>query len=325
MSLFSRTKPVATVAFNMKPIAGPYGGGNQWVTQLSEFLRRSGYAVRFDLRQPVDCLLLTHAGLSGKLRFNVEEVAAYRKAHPRVGCIQRINDNDRRKGTQEMNAVLARTHAQADHTVFVSEWLRDHHAELWFDRSRPHSAILNGADPAAFHPIGGASFDGRQPFRIVTHHWSDNWAKGFAVYQQIDALIADGQLPNTELVIVGRWPSEIRWRSAKTVPPCSGAALGRILRSCHLYVSASLWEPGAMHPVEGLQCGLPLIYHEDSGGTVELGRRFGIGFRDNVGEVIEEARQRYDELRRVVLEEPPSGDWMCLQYRRLIQQLIAQR
>ena len=34
-------------------------------------------------------------------------------------------------------------------------------------------------------------------------------------------------------------------------------------------------EPGAMHPVEGLQCGLPLLYDRETGGTVELGRRLG--------------------------------------------------
>lgn len=323
MRLFTRTPPVATVAFNTKPLAGPYGGGNQWVTQLSTYLRRCGYAVRFDLRGPVDCLMLTHAGLSGKLRFGVEEIRALREREPRVRCIQRINDNDQRKGTQDMNRRLAETNAVADHTVFVSEWLRDHHAERWFDRTRPHSAILNGADPAAFHPIGGSVWDGRAPLRIVTHHWSDNWAKGFHAYRALDALIADGRLPGVELCVIGRWPAEIEWRAARTFPPCSGAELGARLREHHVYLTASLWEPGAMHPVEGLQCGLPLLYHEDTGGTVEIGRRFGIPFRDDLPAAITSMRERYTELRRSVIAAPPSGDLMCLEYRRLIQRVLA--
>ena len=324
MKLFSRAEPVATVAFNTRPMDGPYGGANQWVSQLTDYLARCGYDVRYDLRKPVACLMLTHQGTSGRLLFGVEEIRDYRRRHPRVRVIQRINDNDRRKGTDEMDRILAETNAVADHTVFVSEWLREHHAASWFDRARPNSAILNGADPAAFHPIGGRVFDGRGPLRLVTHHWSDNWNKGFKVYQQIDSMIADGQLPDTALRVIGRWPAEIRWRAAETVGPHSGAPLARLLRECHAVVSASLWEPGAMHPVEGIQCGLPLLYHEDSGGTVELGRRFGIAFRDDIGGAIGEMRRRYAELRERALSEPPSGDLMCLQYRRLIQCCIAQ-
>lgn len=324
MKLFSRAKPVATVAFNTRPIRGPYGGGNQWVTQLSRYLRESGYEVRFDLRKPADCLMLTHAGLSGSLRFGVEEIREYKRRHPRVRVIQRINDNDRRKGTAEMNRVLADMNAVTDHTVFVSEWLRDHHSELWFDASRPHSAILNGADPSAFHPIGNQPFSGSEPLRLVTHHWSDNWSKGFAVYREVDEMISDGRLPDTELWVIGRWPKEIEWKAARIFPPCSGAALGALLRQCHIYLTASVWEPGAMHPVEGLQCGLPLIYHEDGGGTVELGRQYGIGFREDVGAAIRSIRARYSEFRGAVLSTPPSGDWMCLQYRRLIQRCLAQ-
>jgi len=272
----------------------------------------------------VDCIVLTHLGLSGKLQFGVEEIREYKRRNPKVKVIQRINDNDRRKGTSEMNAILAETNSVTDHTVFVSEWLRDHHAELWFDRTKPHSAILNGADPAAFHPMGNRAFTPGETLRIVTHHWSDNWAKGFHDYRAVDELIASGQLKNAELWVIGRWPKEIEWKAAKTFPPCSGAKLGALLRQCHVYLTGSLWEPGAMHPVEGLQCGLPLIYHEDGGGTVELGREFGISFREDVGGAIESMRSRYDEFRRRVLATPPSGDWMCLQYRRLIQQCIAQ-
>ena len=100
--------------------------------------------------------------------------------------------------------------------------------------------------------------------------------------------------------------------------------LARLLRECHLYVTASLHEPGAMHPVEGLQCGLPLLYHEETGGTVELGREFGLPFRDDIGPALREAMARYPELRARALAAPPSGDLMCLAYRRLVQSLIAE-
>ena len=71
---FRRRRPVATVAFNMVPRRGPYGGGNQWLHQLSSYLTSCGYAVQFRLDENVDCVAGTHAGLGGPLAFRYEEI-----------------------------------------------------------------------------------------------------------------------------------------------------------------------------------------------------------------------------------------------------------
>lgn len=320
---FTSRQPVATIAFNVRPRRGPYGGANQWASQLVTALRRTGYRVVFDLRPGVELVMGTHLGLAGPLAFSWEEVARARAKNPRLRVIQRINDNDIRKGTARMSEILAAANTSADHTVFVSAWLRDHHAGLWFDTSRPHSVIEPGADPAVFHPVGCRAWQPDEPFRIVTHHWSDNPSKGFDVYAAIDEAIATGRQPGCELWIVGRWPAQIRWKSARTFPPASGHELARLLRQCQLYVTASRHEPGAMHPVEGAQCGLPVLYHRDSGGTVELGRRFGVLLDDDVAASVEEARRRHGGLRAALLAAPPSGDLMCLSYRRLIQRELS--
>ena len=104
---------------------------------------------------------------------------------------------------------------------------------------------------------------------------------------------------------------------------CNGNALANLLRQCHAYVSASRHEPGAMHPVEGVQCGLPLLYHSDSGGTVGLGERYGLCLSEDAAESMKQMRESYAASRKDVLESPPSGDLMCLEYRRLIQREIA--
>jgi glycosyltransferase involved in cell wall biosynthesis len=325
MSWFPRRRhPVATVAFNMIPRRGPYGGGNQWLNQLSSYLKSRGYAVQFHLDRHVDCVAGTHAGLSGALAFSYEDVLRAKEKNPRLVCIQRINDNDVRKGTDAMDRTLAEANRAADHTVFVSEWLCNYHASRWFDAAKPHSVILNGADPSIFHPIGAAAWKPGRALRLVTHHWSDNMSKGFELYAKIDEAIASGTLQDAELWIIGRWPAKIRWRRARTYPPCVGQELAGLLRQCHVYVTGSKHEPGAMHPVEGLQCGLPLLYHRETGGTVELGKRYGMEFSDDTAASIMRIRDAYDSLRRKVLIDPPSGDAMCLNYRRLIQRLIAE-
>lgn len=77
-----------------------------------------------------------------------------------------------------------------------------------------------------------------------------------------------------------------------------------------------------MHHVEGAQCGLPMLYHEDGGGIVEAGLKYGMGFRHNLREAARSMMERHAEFRRLVLTNPPSGDRMALDFVDLIQKLI---
>lgn len=317
--------PVARIAVSTAPVFGPWGGGNQWLLQIARFLGYSGYEVRFDLRGEVDCIFIQHNGLTGKMTFGHEEIAAYRAAHPRTRVIHRVNDNDIRKNTDAMDALMARYNTLADFTVFISEWLRDHHASRWFDRARPHACILNGADSSIFHPVGSAAWRPGTPFRLVTHHWADNRMKGFDEYAKLDELIASGALPEVELWVIGRWPSDITWKRARTFPPCAGPALAGLLRQCHGYITASRWEPGGMHFIEGLQCGLPIAFHEDGGGIPELARRYGVPFRENLREAVQQLVREYANHRAAVLADGPSGEGMCLAYRSIVQRVLADR
>jgi glycosyltransferase involved in cell wall biosynthesis len=307
----------------MRPASSAWGGGSQWVAQMVHYLEDRRFAVGFELRDDVDCIIMVDPRPGGLVTFGPDDIARHRARRPATVCVHRVNENDARKGTDGIDRLLADANRVADQTVFVSRWLRDYHGERWFDTRRPHAVINNAADPRVFHPLGSARFAGRGPLRLVTHHWSDNWRKGFEVYAEIDALIAAGALDDTELWVIGRWPGELRWKSARTFEPTHGEALAALLRQCHAYVTASLWEPGGMHFVEGAQCGLPLLYHADGGGTPEVGERFGIEFRDDVRAAVLALRARYDELRRAVLERAPSGDAMCQAYVQLIQRALA--
>lgn len=319
-------QPIATVSFNMKPVSGPWGGSSVFVRQCSEFLSSRGYRVRYDLKGIVDVIVMIDPRLDNRhKRYGLEEIAAYRKANPRARVLHRINECDQRKGSSFMDALLGRANELADYTVFISSWLRDYFVQRWFDPSRPHASVYNGADSAIYHPVGSARWDGREPLRVVTHHWSDNPLKGFDVYQKVDELIADGELPGFRLEIIGRWPADIRWRSARATPAAMGRALAKLLRGNHLYLTASRWEPCGMHHVEGAQCGLPLVCHANGGGIVEAGRRYGIVFRNDVKAALLEARERYRDLRSAVLAGMPDGLLMCRAYEQAIRSLLIER
>ena len=317
-----RGPATATIATNLRPMPGPWGGGNQWAAQLVGALEAHGYRVRFRLDEPVDLVLLADPRRSGTTTFDVADLERYLAAHPSTVVVHRVNENDQRKGTATMDGLLAAANRLADHTVFISAWLHAYHAARWFPPPKPYSIIINGADTRIFHPIGRAPYLRDGPLRLVTHHWSDNAMKGFGVYETLDRMIADGELRDTELWVIGRWPAGIRWRAARTFGPVHGRRLAELLRRCHAYVTASVWEPGGMHFIEGAQCGLPVLYHRDGGGIVEVAERFGVAFADDLASAVETLRGRIDALRAAVLTDAPSGDRMCADYLRVIQRAI---
>lgn len=317
-------KNIFSIAINYRAVKGPWGGASVFVHQLRSSLERCGICVRYDLKKDVDVILMIDPREDlQKTAFGLKEIQRYKRQNPAVKVIHRINECDERKATDFMDEILERGNSVADHTIFISQWLKDYFAERWFDKKKPHSVIYNGADERFFHPVGGTVWCEDTPLRLVTHHWSDNPMKGFAVYQMVDEWISTGVLKNTELWVIGRWPIDIRWKSAKTFPPATNQKLGDLLRLCHIYLTASLYEPCGMHHVEGAQCGLPLLSHIDGGGIVEAADKYGLVYQDQLLQAIEEIRNNYGLYREKVLSEMPSGGAMTAEYVRTIQKVVA--
>ena len=324
MKKFWYKSSIGTIAINMYPIKGPYGGSNVFVQQFAEVLKRHRYQVRYDLKKKVDIILLIDPrdDLEHKA-FGIDDITTYKKTNPSVKVLHRINECDKRKGTDFMDDLLQGANTIADYTVFISEWLRDYFIERWFNPDNPHKVIYNGADPTVFHPVGGDRPSPGKPFRIVTHHWSDNPMKGFPVYQQLDRMLAAGEISNCEFWLIGRWPAQLQWQKTMLHPPAYGVKLAGLLRSCHLYLTASLWEPCGMHHIEGAQCGLPLLFHADGGGIVEAGDKYGVPYRKDLKSALDTAIENYSALKNKLFTHMPSGEFMCLEYMKVVQQMMA--
>lgn len=302
------------IAFNSRAVDGPWGGGNQFVSQLGHALAVNGHRVSHRLWPWTERILLIAPRPFQNVTFDIDDIRRFKRRHPSVRCVHRINQTNLGRGTTTVDDLLASANTVADTTVFISEWVRDYSAARWFDLARPHTVIHNGADPTVFFPSSVEWTPAMGECRIITHHWSNNWNKGFAVYREVDRLIAEGQLPGFSLTVVGRWPDGVQWRAARTIGPLAPGALGALLREHHLYLTAAVAEAGGMHHIEGAQCGLPLVFHADGGGVVELGRQYGVEFRDDVRTALLTARERFSQLRAAVLERAPSGARMCREY-----------
>src|SRR5947207_15482252 len=117
LSIFRRSVSRGRVAFNMRPVDHPWGGGNQWLDQLERRLRSSGYDVRHDLRRRPGRVVLVDPRVGGTVTFGADGIAALREHDPAVRCLHRVNECDLRKGTNEIDDLLARTNTVADYTV----------------------------------------------------------------------------------------------------------------------------------------------------------------------------------------------------------------
>jgi len=257
-----------------------WGGGNRFVASLIDALGGAGHGVAHRLDDTgTDIVLMidprahnpTTAFTPGAILRHI----AWR--NPGAIVVHRINECDERKNTRTMNTRLRLANYCADHTVFVASWLMD--LPVWRDKDRDFcSVILNGSDPAIFNRTGHRDWNGVEPLRLVTHHWGGNWLKGFDVYQRLDHMLETPEWRGrVEFTYIGNLPPGFAFKNARHVPPLDATALADALRSHHVYLTASINEPGSHHQNEGALCGLPLLYR-NSGCLPEYCDGYGIMF-----------------------------------------------
>lgn len=305
---------------------GPWGGGNQFAHSLAEALQHRGDTVRFDLTDnDIDIIVLTDPrARSSNVSFAAGAVLRYLLLkNARALVVHRINECDERKGTRSMNRMLRQANYCADHTVFIASWLQD--LNVWRGDT-PASVILNGADGRVFNPACYKRWDGKEPLRLVTHHWGGNRMKGFDIYEILDQMLAkDEWKKRIAFTYIGNLPAGFSFANARYLPPLQGDVLARELASHHVYVTASVSEPAGMHHIEGAMCGLPLLYRR-SGALPEYCAGFGIGFDDtDFTAALRQMLEQYGSHVENMAGYTHTAEHMCKEYIDLFDQMLAQR
>jgi glycosyltransferase involved in cell wall biosynthesis len=180
-----------------------------------------------------------------------------------VKLVLRVNENDARKNTSHMDEMLLKLAPHMDGIVFVSRWLQDYFQERGWP-SVKSTVVINGVDRDVFLPQPKLN-NGK--VNIVAHHWSDNYLKGFDIYDQLDEFV--GQNPDKfSFTYIGR--DRNTFKHTKVIRPMVGKRLGQELGKYDLYISASRFDPGPNHVLEALSCELPTLVHKDGGGACEF-------------------------------------------------------
>ncbi len=316
------------VAINFQIQEGPWGGGNRFVKSLRDYLADLGHQVVTDLRDSdIDIILIIDPRWRHpNITFTTSQILRYVlfKNH-KVIVVHRINECDERKQTFFMNKKLRIANYCADHTIFIASWLRD--LNIYYRRKFDNqSVILNGSDQLIFNMSRAICWDGVEPFRLVTHHWSNNLMKGFDVYEKIDRMLDDPVWSRLiQFTYIGNLPPNFYFKNATHIKPMDGVDLASELSQHHAYITASINEPGGNHQIEGGLCGLPIRYRS-SGALPEYCRGFGVEFSyDNFENSLKELMKNYSQFKALMPAFPHTAQKTSCQYVELFEYLIKSR
>jgi len=299
------------ISANIKDIKGPWGGGLNFFRSLQYYGLEENINVINHLNdKDIDIILLiNNLKGSSSASYTVDKAFDYRDTYKNL-IFQRINECDQRKGTTHVNQQIIDISTKVNGCIFVSSWLKSLFAEI---KNNNQIIIKNGADSKIFTKKDFFELD--KKVKLVTHHFSDNYLKGFKYYKKLDDILNDVNYSNKfEFTVIGNKPKNITFHNSKVIKPLSKKKLSEELRLHDVYITASVNEPGANHVVEGLSCGLPAFYY-DSGSMSEYVSEFGIKFsEDNFIHQLDTLEKKLPELKKIILNYDYSAQKMCQNY-----------
>tara|TARA_Y100000310_G_C20640892_1_gene793832 strand:- start:638 stop:1582 length:945 start_codon:yes stop_codon:yes gene_type:complete len=307
------------VYFNRPTKREAWGGGSHFITSFHDFLKEKGHTVVFDLVPNIGVIFMfdprpSHDGAGAN------EIYRYKIFNPSAKIVQRINDTDIARPMDRPWRVQTLLNANqiADHTVFISNWVKDHYIQNGFDSNNPNTVIINGCDSRWYYPNKENTLNEKN-IKLITHHWSDNFMKGFDIYNFLDRFVESHS--NISFTYMGRYNKDYSPLNTKIIPPTYGLEVGNILRQHDIYVTAARFEACGMHHIEAAASGLPVLYHVDGGAVPEVCKNHGFEFSDQLSFVnaLDSAIENYDVIRKNIDHEYLSSERCLGSYEEIVK------
>jgi len=266
------------IIFNKKVVHGPWGGGNQILKLFQGYLVRRGHQVSYELTDDADVVIIMDVKESS-CSFSMNSLRKF-KDKTGIRVIHRINDNgSHRKNNVERsdNLMIDINRELADETIFISQWLKDYYVKRGLKVNNSY-VIVNGTDRGLFYPGSNVVRLHNEPVKIITHHWSSNMSKGFSIYDELDKFCYKNS-NIAQFKFLGNCPDGMLKMCNKiSLKPYTEIPF--YLMSQDVYVTATQFESGGCHVIEGMACGLIPVVRYGGGGTEEYSRGFGYYFND---------------------------------------------
>jgi len=295
------------ISIGAKIFDGAYGGGNEFLKNLINYLKKNNFQVVNSLEdKDIDIILLTNPFIASETStFTNYEINYYINfVNTNTLVFQRINECDERKNTNFVNKTIVKRNKYVDINIFVSNWLKKIFEESGLN-NKNNFVVRGGPNANIYNNKNKIIWNNKDPIKIVTHHWSSNYMKGFDEYQFLDNLIELKNLQSKfEFTYIGNVPDKSIFKTTNVIKPLYGSELANELKKHDIYITGSKNEPSGNHHMEGALCGLPILY-VNSGALPEYCKDFGLEFsKENLMEKIEIIKSDYFLFTQKLINYP---------------------
>ncbi len=316
------------ISIGSKIIDGPFGGGNEFLKNLTNYIEKKGHTVVNSLvDDDIDIILLTNPLFdSATSTFNNIDIEYYLTFKNNNSLVfQRFNECDERKNTNHVNKKLIKSNRQVDMNIFVSDWLKHLFENLGVNKEKNFS-ILGGPSGKKFNSTNKIYWTKNKSLKIVTHHWSSNFMKGFDIYSKLDSLVKNNNLDfKIEFTYIGNIPDNVNFKNTSVVSSMRTEKISNELKKHDIYITGSINEPSGNHHMEGAMSGLPILYR-DSGGLPEYCKEFGVEIDiENIEESILLIVNQYDHLVNKLKKYPFTFEFAAKEYLSLFSSSLENR
>lgn len=286
----------------------PSGGGHQFLRAFWRETEARGMKVENNLLSTS-----TRACLFNSFNYDLQRLRRLRRDS--VLYVHRVDGpvdiyRGREDGVDQ--SIWRANHELADKTIFQSQYSLKKHSELGLEFNNP-VVVFNAADPHIFHSRERILFSRNRKIRLIASSWSDNFNKGAAVYQWLDAYL---DWDRFEFNFVGRSP--VIYKNIQILPPVDSQRMGELFRQHDIYITASRNDPCSNSLIEALTCGLPALYLM-SGGHPEIVGEAGLGFDapEQIPVLLDRLVENYEEYKTKIAV--PSLSDICTEYLKILE------
>lgn len=282
------------VYLNRSPVAGPWGGANRTVIQLSNSLKANNCEVVYDLEDDIDVIFCFDPRHNNKGAWFRDFVDYRNKTNCKI--IQRVGDVGSH-GKPELTSLVSQTIHFSDFIIFPSDWAR----EVIKFKGKNYAVIPN-SPVEDFYINRRENLTLSKKVKIVTHHWSTNDMKGFDIYSAFGKFCENWK-DKVEFTYIGRFSDKFSNVGINLIGPSDLDFLSSELPKHDIYLTASRQEAGANHVLEALAAGLPIVFGRAGGSIQEYCTAYGIEYDDqnSLIEAIESMIFNYSFYKRRAL------------------------
>lgn len=263
------------------------GGGNYFIDNFRNYLRRHNISFHDNLRLAHDILFTNHWIVPywkiylAKCRF------------PYLKVVQRIDGAAQDYGRMsEADIRQSRVNKITDLTIFQSQYCR-YSTRVKFPVIRQDGLVIyNPVDINNFRPEGESyNLPGKKRVCHVT--WSTNPKKGISSVYTLAQ-----QHHDVSFFLCGRYENPPSLPNVHLMGFLDRIKLAKVLRSCHALVTFSENEACSNVVLESLACGLPVLY-KDSGSMREIVGPWGLAIeRKTFSEKLEVILSCSEEMKK---------------------------